>query len=167
MQSLAKETVAQVKEPVTRPSPSDCSAQLIEVTPLLMRRIRHEMRRRTMPGLSVPQFRTLNYLRRHPRSSLSDVAAHLGLTLPSTSKLVQKLVAQKVVLRRGATDRRRVCLSLTQEGITALSVAHLETRQHLADGLSPLTTKELATVSAALQILNAAFSGGSAIVDIS
>lgn len=159
MQSLAKETI-----PPT--SPSDCSAQLIEVTPLIMRRIRREMRRRTMPGLTVPQFRTLNYLQGHPRSSLSDVAAHLGLTLPSASKLVQKLVAQKAVLRRVATDRRRVCLSLTQQGITALAMARLETRQQLAESLSTLTQEELTVISAALRVLGLVFSGGGAGVNV-
>ncbi|MDO8687257.1 MAG: MarR family winged helix-turn-helix transcriptional regulator [Dehalococcoidales bacterium] len=159
MQSLAKETIPQA-------SPSDCSAQLIEVTPVIMRRIRGEMRRRTIPGLTVPQFRALNYLQRHPRSSLSDVAAHLGITLPSTSKLVQNLVVQKVVLRRSATDRRRVCLSLTQQGITALAVARLETQRQLDEVLSSLKQDELATVSAALRILNTVFAGGSTGVDI-
>lgn len=159
MQSLAKETILQT-------SPSDCSAQLIEITPVIMRRIRSEMRRRTIPGLSVPQFRALNYLQGHPRSSLSDVAAHLGITLPSTSKLVQNLVTQKVVLRRSATDRRRVCLSLTQQGISALNIARLETRQQLEESLKSLTQEELVTVSAALRILNKVFSGGSAGVDI-
>lgn len=159
MQSLAKETIPQNL-------PSDCSAQLIEMTPVIMRRIRGEMRRRTIPGLTVPQFRVLNYLQRHPRSSLSDVAAHLGITLPSTSKLVQNLVVQKVVLRRGATDRRRICLSLTQQGITALAVARLETQRQLDEVLSSLKQEELATVSAALRILNTVFSGGGAGVDI-
>ena|ERR1035437_1587280 len=154
MQSLARETIIKA-------NPSDCSAQLLDVTPVVMRRIRSEMRRRTMPDLTVPQFNTLGYLKGHPRASLSDVAAHLGLTLPSTSKLVQHLVARKVVTRRSATDRRRVCLSLTQEGITALATARLETQQQLAESLSSLTQKELSAVSTALSILNMAFSGGS------
>jgi DNA-binding MarR family transcriptional regulator len=159
MQSLVKETNLPTL-------PSDCSAQLIEVIPVIMRRIRGEMRRRTMPGLAVPQFRTLNYLQEHPRASLSDVAAYLGLTLPSTSKLIQKLVTQKAVVRRGARDRRRVCLSLTQQGITALDQARLETQQQLAQNLSSLTQKELNVVSAALRVLNLAFSRGGAGVNI-
>jgi DNA-binding MarR family transcriptional regulator len=144
-----------------RASRTDCAVQVFEVAPLLMRRIRKEMRRRTMPGLSIPQFRTLAYLRRHPRASLSDVAEHLGLTAPTTSKLVQKLVVQKVVARRVAKDRRRVCLSLTDPGAAALKKARLETRQRFADSLKSLSREELATVSAALRILSRAFSQGS------
>lgn len=153
MQLLAKETISQS-------NPSDCSAQLIEVTHLLMRRIRREMRSRTIPGLSVPQFRTLNYLKMHPRSTLSDVAGHLGLTLPSTSKLIQNMVEQKIVVRRRAADRRQVSISLTEDGITALAKARLETQQQLAESLKSLTQEELFTISAALHILNSVFSGG-------
>jgi len=153
MQPLATETI--------NPSLStECSALLIELTPVIMRNIREEMQRRTMPGLTLPYYRTLNYLERHPRSSLSDLADYLGITLPSTSKLVQKLVMQKVVLRRAARDRRRVCLSLTQLGITAFAQARLETRQKLAENLSSLPQEELSVVVAALRVLSSAFSGG-------
>jgi DNA-binding MarR family transcriptional regulator len=139
---------------------SDCSLQLMELVPIIMRGITNEMRQRTMPGLSMPQYRTLNYLQRHPQASLSDVAAFLGLTLPSTSKLVQKFVAQKIVTRRVAKDRRRVCLSLTLEGSEALAHARQETHKKLMETLSCLTPEELATVATALQVLNGAFTGG-------
>ncbi len=152
MQSLDKETI--------KATSSSCSAQLIELVPIIMRNISREMRLRTLPGLTIPQFRTLNYLQRHPRASLSDVAAILGLTLPSTSKLVQKFVTQKVIQRRAASDRRRVCLSLTLEGAAALDRARQETRQKLMENLGSLTPEQLTTVEAALPILNAAFSGG-------
>jgi DNA-binding MarR family transcriptional regulator len=159
MQSLAKETIMPV-------SPLDCSEQLIELTPVLMRRIRSEMRRRTMPGLTIPQFRALNYLQAHPRSSLSDVAEHLGFTLPSTSKLVQNLVTQKVIVRRSAPDRRRICLSLTKQGLTALAAARLETQQQLAESLSSLSGEELSLIYSGLRILARAFNGGDASVNI-
>jgi MarR family transcriptional regulator for hemolysin len=120
-----------------------------------------------MSGLTIPQFRALNYLQTHPRCSLSDVADHLGLSLPSTSKLVQNLVIQKVIVRRSAQDRRRVCLSLTQQGMTALAAAHIETQQQLAKILSSLTQEELSAVLSVLQILNKAFTGGGAGVNIS
>ena len=48
----------------------------------------------------------------------------------------------------------------------AFAAAQLETQQELADSLSSLKQKELATVSAALRILNMAFSEGSAGVNI-
>jgi DNA-binding MarR family transcriptional regulator len=160
MQQLAGDTIMPT-------SLSECAEQLLEVTPLIMRRIRAEMRRRTMPGLSVPQFRALNFLRQHPGASLNVVAEHLGLTPPTASKLIQKLVADRVVARRVASDRRRVCLSLTQSGISALSVARAETRQQLADGLNCLAKEELAALPVALHGLGRAFSQGGNDVNVS
>ncbi len=159
MKSLDKETNSY-------PTPLECSAQLVELTPAIMIRIRGEMRRRTLPGLSIQQFRALNYLRRHPQSSLSRLSAHLGLTPPSTSKLVQQLVAKQVISRRSAADRRRISLSLTQLGISAFTTARLETQQQLAVDLTCLTQDELSTLSKGLLVLSKAFMGGAAGVNL-
>ena len=158
MKQLGIETV-----PVT--SLSDCSAQLLDVVPLIMRRIRREMRRHSMPGLSVAQFRTLIYLQRHPGTSLSEVSNFLGLTNPSASKLVDRLVMDKAVSRRIAQDRRRISLSLTERGQTALELARLEARNQLADSLKELSPEDLATLTSALDILDKAFSSVNPIND--
>ncbi len=139
---------------------------LLEITPQIMRRIRDEMRRRTMGGLSVPQYRALNYLNRHPKASLNDVADHLGLTPPSTSKLIQKLVIDKIVTRSDATDRRRVCLSLTPSGIDALRIARAETRQQLANTLKSLSRSKLLNMSKVLKNLGEVFAQGGGDVHI-
>jgi DNA-binding MarR family transcriptional regulator len=152
VKSLDRETI--------KVTSSDCTLQLMELIPVIMRRITNEMRLRTMPGLTVPQYRTLNYIQRHPGTSLSDLAVFLGLTLPSTSKLVQKFVTQKIIVRTVASDRRRVCLSLTPEGSEALARARQETREKLMETLNSLTHDDLATISNALQILNTVFPGG-------
>lgn len=160
MQQLARETIKPV-------STSDCSEQLLEVTPIIMRTIREEMRKRTLPGLTVPQYRALNYIRKNPGASLHAVAAYLGLTAPSTSKLVQKLVMTKIVARRVASDRRMVRLSLTDAGIRALGQAWTETRDQLADDLKHLSAGELSALSVALPALGRAFSQGGDDVNIS
>jgi DNA-binding MarR family transcriptional regulator len=160
VQQLARETINPV-------STLDCSEQLLEVTPLIMRRIRDEMRARTMPGLTVPQYRALNYIRKNPGASLHAVAAYLGMTAPSTSKLVQKLVLNRIVARRVAIDRRRVRLSLTEAGITALGQARAGTRQQLADSLKSLSQQDLLALSEALQALSRAFSQGGNDVNLS
>jgi len=133
---------------------------LLELVPVIMRRIRTEMSRRTMGGLSIPQFRALNYLSRNPKASLNDVADHLGLTPPTASKLVQKLVLDKVVTRRGASDRRRICLSITSSGNEALQTARAETRQQLAINLKSLSQSKLVNLSKALNDLGQVFTQG-------
>jgi DNA-binding MarR family transcriptional regulator len=154
-------------ENIVEHSPADCAELLLAITPVVMRRIRAEMRLRTLPGLSIPQFRALDYLSHHPQVSLNDVAEHLGLTAPTASKLVQKLVCQKVVARRVAADRRRVSLSLTQAGTAALSMARSETRQQLAESLKSLSGGELAATIVAFRALERAFSQGGNDVNVS
>ncbi len=153
VQQLASESISQN-------SPEACAELLLGVTPQVMRRIRGEMRLRTLPGLSIPQFRALDYLSLHPQVSLNVLAERLGLTPPTASKLIQKLVCNKVVARRVASDRRRVSLSLTPSGTSALAMARSETRQQLADSLKSLSPKELDALSVALRALERAFSQG-------
>lgn len=119
-----------------------------------------------MPGLTVAQFRTLLHLQRHPGTSLSEVAEFLGLTLPSASKLVDRLVTDKSVSRRVARDRRRVQLRLTERGQTALEQARLEARAQLSESLKILSSEELATISAALRVLGSAFTRRSTDVNL-
>ena len=147
--------------------PADCSARLLEVVPSIMRHIRKELRSRAMQGLTVPQFRALNYLRRHPDASLSSVAEHLGLTPPTVSKMIQKLVEQGIIIRNSASDRRQVRLSLSAPGISALTQAREETRKQLAENLKTLSQEELKHLLSTLEILEHVFSKNGTNVNIS
>lgn len=100
------------------------AAVILETVPPVMRAIRSRMRQAGLPGLSVPQFRVLLYVRRHPGTGLSEIADHLGTTLPATSEVVNRLVRQGFLTR--ATDereRRRICLGLSQAGSGGLEAA--------------------------------------------
>ena len=85
----------------------ECARQLLDTTPQIMRFIRAEMRSHRGHDLSVPQFRTLTFVNRNPEGSLSHLADHLGLTLPSTSKLVDGLVNQKIIIRHEFKGRSK------------------------------------------------------------
>ena len=78
-------------------SPQEAAHQLLEVIPVVMREIRTEMRSRRSPDLTVPQFRTLSFVNRNVGSSLLEVANHLGLTPPSTSRIVDGLIYRKMM----------------------------------------------------------------------
>ena len=67
------------------PVADQCAREILDVIPLVMRTIRAEMRRARGADLSVPMFRALNYVGGAEGASLSEVAAHLGVTLPSMS----------------------------------------------------------------------------------
>ena len=140
-------------------SADECAALLTDTVPLVMRTIRAEMRSHRTPDLSVPQFRVLVFLRSHPGTSLSDVADHIGLTLPSISKLIDRLVARKLVARSSASaDRRRLSLQLTPLGESTLQTAAGATQARLADLLAALSPREREIIAEAMHSLRAVFS---------
>ena len=135
-----------------------CAREVLETVPLVMRTVRAEMRRHRTADLSVPQFRTLNYLNRQAGASLSQVAEHVGLTLPSTSLLVDGLVERKLILRNThAADRRRITLTLTARGQSVLEAAHGATQAALAEQLAALSAKDRMIVAQAMQALRPLF----------
>ena len=139
----------------------ECARQLLDTTPQIMRSIRAEMRSHRGHDLSVPQFRTLTFVSRNPEVSLSHLAQHLGLTLPSTSKLVDGLANQKVITRRESKeDRRRLTLCLTKGGEEILRMAGEATQNYLKDVLGGLSADELSTIIRAMNLLQPLFMKG-------
>ena len=139
----------------------DCARQLLDTTPQIMRFIRAEMRSHRGHDLSVPQFRTLTFINRNPEISLSNLADHLGLTLPSTSKLVDGLVNQKIITRHESKeDRRRLTLALTKNGEEILRTARGATQNHLKDVLHELSADELSMIIRAMNLLQPLFMKG-------
>ena len=136
----------------------DCAREVLDTIPLIMCAIRTEMRKRRKFDLSVPQFRALAFLHHFPNASLSDVAEHVGLMLPSMSKLMDGLVARGLVTRRESSgDRRRVDLALTPAGKSVLEMAYKECQAHLAVVLGQLGAGERAAVIRAMQTLRTIF----------
>src|SRR5882757_601899 len=90
-----------------------CARELLDVLPLTTRWLRAAVRERE-PSWSVPQLQALGFLQLNPDASLSDLAAQLGVGLPTASTLVSRLVAAGQVDRReDPAERRRVLLRLT------------------------------------------------------
>lgn len=139
-------------------SPEECAALLLEVAPRVMGSIRRRMRAHQGGDLSVPQFRALGYIGRHPGSSLSAVAEHLGLSTAATSRLVDALVARGLVERAQAPgDRRWIALSLLPEGQHHLEAARLATQGELAAQLATLSPAARAEIVRALSTLRGCF----------
>lgn len=134
-----------------------CAGLVMEMVPLLMNTIRHEMRRQRPAELSMPQFRTLRILQRHPDISLSQLAARLDLTLATTSKLIDVLEKHGLVLRACcADDRRKLLLSLTAQGSAALHDVWQATQGRLGEILATLTDEDRAAVERAMSALRTA-----------
>jgi DNA-binding MarR family transcriptional regulator len=132
--------------------------ELLKVVPLLMGTIRVEMRSRRGANLTVMQFRALVYLDLNPGASLSAVAEHLGLTLPTVSAMIDGMVENGMVHRAEcATDRRRVELSLTPRGENLLAKAINGTEKRLEEIISSLNPQERETVFEVMQLLQRLF----------
>ena len=135
-----------------------CGREVLDVVPLAMRAIRAQLRKHGAKEVSVPQFRTLAYLNRHEGTSLSDVAEHIGLTLPSMSALVDSIVMKGLVIRQThPEDRRRMTLTLTERGRATLRVAHEAAASYLEERIGQLSATERATVIEAMQVLKRIF----------
>jgi DNA-binding MarR family transcriptional regulator len=110
------------------------------------------------PALPIPQVRARHFIQDHPGASLSATADFLGLTLPSTSKLVDQLVRRGMLARVDAPDdRRRMTLRNTLKGDALLKNAQALVRQHLAGMLNRLGTVELAALHSTLGLLQERF----------
>jgi len=138
-----------------------CAEEALDVVPTVMRFIRGEMRGNRGPDLSVPQFRALVHLRRNAGSSLSALAAHLGLTAATTSTLVEGLVRRQMVCREpSATDRRRLALGLSAAGRRTIEGSMAAARRSLATKLAPRSEEELRWIYRGLAALHRTFVTG-------
>jgi DNA-binding MarR family transcriptional regulator len=139
---------------VEETTPDQVAIAILETIPPSMRAIREQMRSGRAANLSVAQFRLLLFVRRHPGTSLSPVAEHLGTTLPAASQLVERLVRAGFVTReQHLAERRRVELRLTEAGGATLAECDARTRAWLCERLSGLAGEELDRLSGALQEL--------------
>jgi DNA-binding MarR family transcriptional regulator len=72
-------------------------------------------------GLSPVQLRALTALRQLGEANLAQLAAEMGVTVSTTSRLVDRLVAADRVHRApSATNRREISLTLTDGGVRLL-----------------------------------------------
>ena len=137
---------------------AECAARVMDTVPLVMRFIRGDMRSHSAACLSIPQLRSLAFLNRNPGASLSDLAEHLGVTCATASTTIERLVQRNFVERRDhPQERRRVVLSLTDEGKYHLQQSLDQTRAHIADILNHLTVEEVTQIEQGLTLLKNVF----------
>lgn len=138
-----------------------CAAEVAETVPLVMRVLRRTMREAAAGILSVPQVRTLIYLKHHEGASLAALAEHLGVSSPTASALVERLVRRELVCRAlDPRERRRVVLGLTPAGARLVERVVRTTRAHVRERLASLTPPRLAELCQGMRILQEVFRVG-------
>jgi DNA-binding MarR family transcriptional regulator len=130
----------------------------METVPRIMRAIRAEMRRQGAPLLSVPQIRSLAFLHRSPGACLSDLAGHLGVSCPTASALVDRLVKRGMVIRAAdPQERRRLLLTLTPLGARHFRHARQSTQTWMAAVLAGQPRHALQQIADGVLLLERAF----------
>ncbi|HEY8665799.1 MAG TPA: MarR family transcriptional regulator [Tepidisphaeraceae bacterium] len=116
------------------------------------------MRRHRAAGLSIPQFRSLCFVERYDGTSLSMVADHLDLSLPTVSRMISGLVQRGYMQRKNSVDdRRHVALSLKPRGQAVMREARRATQQFLAEKFEVLPLERREALVTAMHALRDVF----------
>lgn len=123
----------------------------------LARELRHETE---SLGLTSRQVTLLWLIRGHPGLSLRELAAEERISAPALSGHVDRLVKLGLVERvRDARDRRRVGLTLTEEGNRVLKRVRARRTSWLTDRLRGLQPDEIAAIEGAIEPLGRLLGG--------
>src|SRR4029453_15391132 len=131
--------------------------ELLHVVMLVMRTLAADMRRSRRP-LAPTQMGSLMRIAAGP-CTMSDLARHQAVSLPTISKSADMLVRRGWV-ERGADkrDRRQSMVRLTPRGRRVLADIQQRAERHVAETLAPLAAAERAQLIAALRLLTGVLS---------
>jgi len=110
--------------------------------------------------LSVVQLRALTVLHRRGRANLGELAGEMGVTVSTTSRLVDRLVGAGLVDRRIAEHtRREIALRLTRLGQSALERYDTLRLAELHERLDAMPEEQREVACAGLRAFGAAAAG--------
>jgi DNA-binding MarR family transcriptional regulator len=122
--------------------------------PVLLRLARELRRESEDLGVTSRQVTLLWLIRSRPGLSLRELAAEERISAPALSGHVDRLVKAGLVERvREVDDRRRVGLTLTEEGTRLLRRVRARRTSWLADHLRELDPGDIDAVEAAIEPL--------------
>lgn len=122
--------------------------------PLLLQLNRHLRRELAGLGITAGQAALLHVIRSQPGIGVRALADHEGVSAPAMSGYIDRLEAAGLVARvRSQSDRRRVGLRVTGEGVRVLRSARSRRTAWLAQRLRRLSAAERAAIHAALEPL--------------
>jgi DNA-binding MarR family transcriptional regulator len=135
---------------------------VMEVGLLVTRLVRAQAWGGRSSTLSDVQLRALTLVDAYPGCSPSALADYILLSRPAVTRVLDELVAQRLVARRSASgDRRRVELRATAAGRRQVETYLAGARAALAGRLADLSDDERDTVARAMAILAPRLTPGS------
>ena len=132
---------------------------LVERTTDLLRKVSRLMRAGSQEdwvslSLTRAQLRVLMLLHQDGPAAVGQVANHIGVTLPSVTATVDRLVSQGLVSRQDdPNDRRRVINHLTPAGTTLIERLQEGRRARLVVALERLNDEDLRDLTRTLTVL--------------
>ena len=97
----------------------------------------------TKGDISLPQFWVLNHLYHNEKSKMNCLAKHLKISPPATTGLIDRLIAQGMVLRKDdEKDRRIVWIELTSKGKAIIRNIRKEKVRTLIDVFGRISEKD-------------------------
>lgn len=116
---------------------------VIQVALRVLRMVRAEIARQPGRELTLTEMQALGFLLSNPGASLSELADHLGLQKPTTSKVVEELVQQGRISREVVPEnRRKLALNISESGREALELAAEPAMSRMTELLARLTEEE-------------------------
>ena len=140
---------------------------LLEVIPVLIRRILADIPLECGPAETTPGLRAVSELRAtpgqlallrvlidHERCTMQELAEHLAVTPPTVTAMVKRLLAQGYVDRnRDDIDWRAVWIKATEHGRQVFAVFDEARLASLSNRLENLSQEERAALIAAIPVL--------------
>lgn len=133
---------------------ADPTAVANRLRPVLLRLARQLRKETESLGITSRQAILLWLIRQNPGLSLRELAESEGISPPALSGHVDRLEKAGLIERvRSGTDRRRVGLVLTGEGVKLVRRVRARRTSWLAERLDGLDPDELDAVGAAIEPL--------------
>ena len=111
-------------------------------------------------GLDVPRWRVLMILRNNDVLSVSEIADHAIVKLPTMTKIVQRMQAENLVeCRQSLEDGRVTEVSLTPKGAEAGEKAWGAANRIYERAFEDLSKKDIATLNKLLRTITRSLAG--------
>lgn len=117
-------------------------------------RLARRLRQQSLGGLTPSQASVLSTLDRHGRLSMSQVAGHEGVSKPSATGIIGRLVDKGLVLRStDPDDKRSFLVEITPGGRELMEQRRRERTAYLARRVGELSQQDRDVLERALQLL--------------
>jgi DNA-binding MarR family transcriptional regulator len=138
---------------------NDSVALANELRPILLRLARHLRNETHTRGVTGGQVSLLVAIEFHPGITAQQLAEREGLSAPGVSGHLARLEGLGMIRRQRTSDRRRVGLFVTNDGVRVLESVREQRTAWLASRLEELAPEEFAAIRAALGPLDAVSMG--------